>query len=366
MEGLNGISGGRPAAGPPSGAFPGLDAARASSYARVALANVVAEYPNKLDHVLNGAADACTPRALHPVFYGSYDWHSSVHMHWLLARALRRHPALPEADAIVARLDAHLAADRVAVECAYLDRPASRAFERPYGWAWLLALQAELARGADSADAPGRAADFARWRDALAPLADRFARRFEYFLPYATYPIRVGTHFNTAFALLLALDYANRCERAALAAACRERAVAWHRDDRDCPVAFEPSLDEYLSPGLMVAALMAEVLPRQDARDWLGRFLPRRDPGALAAWMAPAVVADRTDPKLAHLDGLALSRAWCMRRLTAAGVLDETTGALFAEAIDAHLTHGLPQAAGGDYMGEHWLASFATLALDDL
>lgn len=354
--------------------FAGLDTATASAYARVALANVVLEFPNKLDHVLDGEADACTPRTLHPVFYGSFDWHSCVHMHWLLARVLRRHPHLPEAASIIAQLDAHLTPDRVAVECRYLDRASSRAFERPYGWAWLLALQTELHRGVRQLDPPAagltgaalRAALFTRWHDALAPLAERFAHRFERFLPLATYPMRVGTHPNTAFALLLALEHAERCGRAALAAACRERALAWYASDRDCPIAYEPSLDEFLSPGLMEAALMARVLEADAARAWLQQFLPWRDDASLAPWLAPPVVSDRSDPKLAHLDGLALSRAWCMRRLIDAGVLDDATRTSFEAAAIVHSNKALPHVADGNYMGEHWLASFATLAQDDL
>lgn len=354
--------------------FAGLDALTASAYVRVALANVVLEFPNKLDHVMDGEADACTPRTLHPVFYGSFDWHSCVHMHWLLARVLRRHPTLPEAASIVTQLNAHLTPDRVAVECGYLDRASSRAFERPYGWAWLLALQTELHRGMRQldrpaggvADTPQHAALFTRWHDALAPLAERFAHRFARFLPLATYPMRVGTHPNTAFALLLALDHAERCGRGALAAACRERAIVWYAHDRDYPIAYEPSLDEFLSPGLMEAALMARVLEADAAGAWLQQFLPRRDSASLAPWLAPPVVSDRSDPKLAHLDGLALSRAWCMRRLIDAGVLDDATRTSFQVAATLLSSKALPHVADGDYMGEHWLASFAALAQDDL
>jgi hypothetical protein len=350
--------------------FPGLDAGRAERFARVALANVAREWPHKLDHAMAGPTELRLPRELHPVFHGSFDWHSSVHMHWLLARTLRAQPSMPSAAAVTACLDSRLTPAAVAGELAYFEAPQARGFERPYGWAWLLALQAELARGAAEAGADRAAADrsaaFARWREALAPLAGAIVARFEAFLPLAVLPMRVGTHSNTAFALLLALHHAERCDAPALAALCRERALAWHLSDRDWPSAYEPSLDEFLSPGLTVAALMARVLPRDDARGWLARFLPAHDAPSLATWLAPIAPPDRADGKLAHLDGLALSRAWCMRRLLAADVLGSELAARFGAGVRAHLDMGLPQAVGGDYMGEHWLASFAALALDDL
>jgi hypothetical protein len=336
-----------------------LTPALASRFARLALAHVTREYPNKLDHVLGGPEDALGPRALHPVFYGSFDWHSCVHGYWLLARLLRRAPALPEAPAVRALFDAHLVPERVAGEVAYLARPTARGFERPYGWAWLLALAAELARHAGTP----WSADAARWGAALRPLAHAFVARFRAFLPLATYPVRAGTHFNTAFALALALEYAGVAGDDGLAALLRDRARAWYGGDADCP-GWEPGGDDFLSPALVEAECMRRTLGEGDEfRAWLGRFLPRLDRGEPAALFAPAHVSDRSDGKIAHLDGLNLSRAWCWRGLARAWPAGDARRAAALAAADRHLAAGLPHVAG-DYMGEHWLATFALLALE--
>ncbi len=337
----------------------------AGRFARLALGHVTREYPNKLDHVLDGPGDVRGPRALHPVFYGSFDWHSCVHGFWLLARVARRFPALPEAAAARALFDAHLTPERVAGEVAYLARPSARGFERPYGWAWLLALAAELARHATP--------DGRRWAEALAPLAAAFAARFQVFLPLAAYPVRVGTHFNTAFALALALDYADAGGADAGAAVggdggpplgelLRARARAWYAGDRDCQ-AWEPGGDDFLSGALVEAECMRRVLPAGEFAGWLHAFLPRLARGEPAALFTPAAVSDRTDGKIAHLDGFNLSRAWCWRALAGALPADDPRRAPARDAARAHLAAGLPHVAG-DYMGEHWLATFAVLALD--
>jgi hypothetical protein len=317
-----------------------LTAQMAGAFARVALANVTREYPRHLLHLLTGPADRLSQRELHPSFYGSYDWHSAVHMHWLLARLLRTHPQLPLAAEIRQRLDSHLAPAALQTELAYFESPAGRTFERPYGWAWLLELQAELLRLATT-----------RWSDASAPLAAHLARRFAAFVSAAPYPIRAGTHGNTAFASILALDYARSAKDEPLAHAIRESARRWYATDRSAPISYEPSLDDFLSPALVEAVLMHEVLAPAELEAWLGRFLPD-DLGPLAT---PPVVGDRTDPKQSHLDGLSLTRAWCYRRL----------GENYAELAERHLRAALPQVTGGDYVGEHWLASFAALALGD-
>jgi hypothetical protein len=312
----------------------------ATGFARAALANVTREYPRHLLHLLTGPEERVSQRELHPSFYGSYDWHSAVHMHWLLARVLRTHPQLPLAPDIAHRLDSHLAPAALQIELAYFESPAGRSFERPYGWAWLLELHAELLRLGTT-----------RWSEATAPLAGHLARRFANFVAAAPYPIRAGTHGNTAFASILALDYAHAANDEALAAAIRESARRWYATDCDAPVAYEPSLDEFLSPTLVEAALMQRILASEEFEAWLGRFLPA-DLGPLAT---PPVVGDRTDPKQSHLDGLSLTRGWCFRRL----------GERYAALAERHLQAGLPQATGGDYVGEHWLASFAALALGD-
>ncbi|PLZ04206.1 DUF2891 domain-containing protein [Burkholderia sp. WAC0059] len=340
----------------------GLTASTASRFAAIALAHLTREYPNKLTHSLAGPQDVLGPRALHPVFYGSYDWHSCVHGYWLVAHLLQRYPDLPEAGAIVATIDAHFTAAKMAGERAYLDLPHNRGFERPYGWAWLLALAAQLhgmagAAAGDAADNPA-----ARWSHALEPLTDAFVERFESFLPKATYPLRVGTHFNTAFALTLALDFARQTGREALAALIDETARRWYLRDAGCQ-AWEPSGDEFLSPALMEAVLMSRVLPGPEFDAWFTAFLPglaAREPATL---FVPAAVTDRSDGKIAHLDGLNLSRAWCQRTLARALPAGDARAALLRAAAGTHLENALPHVAG-DYMGEHWLATFATLALE--
>ena len=338
-----------------------LDEALASRFARVALANVVAEFPNKLDHLMNTAAEVERPSALHPAFYGSYDWHSSVHMHWTLVTLLMRFPQLPGADSIAARLDAHFTDENIAVECAYLDRPGARAFERPYGWAWLLKLSAALHAGA-----PGDAGA-ARWRDCLQPLADAFVARFLDYLPRADFPSRAGMHGNSAFALMLALDYAEIAGARPLRDAIVAKTLHWFADDRDYPIAYEISSEDFLSSGLVEAALMRRVLTIGDSEAaagarfiaWWEGFSPPSQ--SLARWMTPVRVADRSDPRIAHLDGLNLSRAWCWSLLLAA--MPESARPDIERAIDDHLAASLPNAAQGEYVGTHWLASFAVLAL---
>ena len=326
-----------------------LDAATASRFAAAALGHVTREYPNKMDHVLAGPQDVKGPRALHPIFFGSFDWHSCVHGWWTLFTLLRLYPTMPEAHAIRELASDLFTPANVAAETAYLDRPGSRGFERPYGWAWLLMLAAELERHED-----GRA-------EVLRPLAQAFASRFTNFLPLADYPVRVGTHYNTAFALRLTLDYADSVGDAALAALCEERALRWHSGDRDCQ-AWEPSQDEFLSPALMEAVLMRRVMAPDAFADWFTAFLPHLDRREPATLFTPAGVSDRSDGKIAHLDGLNLSRAWCWREIASALPAGDARRAIALEAARVHLDAALPHVTG-DYMGEHWLASFALLAL---
>ncbi|MFI4934294.1 MAG: DUF2891 domain-containing protein [Caulobacterales bacterium] len=330
-----------------------LTAALAGQFARIALGHVGREYPNKLDQVLTGGRDLAGPKALHPIFYGSFDWHSAVHSHWLLARIYRRFPDAPEAPAIRAWLEGAFTETKVERELAFLARPSARGFERPYGWAWLLMLQAELAAHVSD--------DGRRWAVALAPLARAFAERFLAWLPLMAYPVRAGTHPNTAFALVLARRYAQIAPDPALLAAIGEAARRWYGEDADCQ-AWEPSGADFLSPALIEAECMQGALDGPAFGDWFGRFLPRLDRGEPASLFIPVQVSDRTDGQIAHLDGLNLSRAWCWRRL-AAGAREAMRPALEA-AARRHLDTGLPHLEA-DYMGEHWLASFALLALDD-
>ncbi len=320
----------------------------AAKFARATLSHLDRQYPYKLDLVLNGPEDAVPPIALHPIFHGSFDWHSCVHGWWQVMRIAREYPDLPEAELIRARAGEMLVPEKVAGELAFLSRPMAAGFERPYGWAWLLTLHGELAHH----DAP--------WAEALEPLARAFADRFHAFLPKLTYPLRVGTHFNIAFALVLAGDWA-KAHDAPLAALINERARDWFADDHDCQ-AWEPGGDEFLSPALCEALLMSRVLTREAFADWFNAFLPRlrhREPITL---FTPATVSDRNDGKIAHLDGLNLSRAWCWRGIARTLGPSHAIFGLAEDTARCHLNASLPHVTG-DYMGEHWLASFALLAL---
>ncbi|KVD31452.1 DUF2891 domain-containing protein [Burkholderia ubonensis] len=330
----------------------------ASKFASLALAHLTREYPNRLTHSLAGPQDVQGPRALHPIFYGSYDWHSCVHGYWLVLHLLERYPTLPEAERIVAVVDAHFTDAHVAGERAYFALPHNSGFERPYGWAWLLALAAQLERLALKGALP----QAARWAKAFAPLTDAFVARFEVFLPKATYPVRVGTHFNTAFALALTLEFARDTQRDGLAALIADTAKRWYLNDAACQ-AWEPSGDDFLSPALMEAELMRRVLAPAEFDAWFARFLPDLARGEPATLFAPATVSDRSDGKIAHLDGLNLSRAWCQRALATALPEGDARRARLLDAADRHLDSALAHVAG-DYMGEHWLATFATLALE--
>ncbi|HEY5047124.1 MAG TPA: DUF2891 domain-containing protein [Rhizomicrobium sp.] len=325
----------------------------ASRLAGAALGHVTREWPNKLDHVMAAPEDVQSPRSLHPVFYGSFDWHSCVHGYWLLARLYRLFPDLPQRTQIRALFDEQFTAEKIAGEQAYLKRPAARGFERPYGWAWALMLAGELDRHESEKGTV--------WARAMKPLGDAFVARFAAYLPLATYPVRAGTHGNTAFALLLALDYAEVAGDETLASLFCEKARAWYARDTDCQ-AWEPNQDEFLSPALIEAACMARVLSREDFARWFAALLPHAAQGQPATLFAPAQVSDRTDGKIAHLDGLNLSRAWCWRLILRG--LDDTPHRLrIDETIAVHLASALDHVTG-DYMGEHWLASFALLALD--
>ena len=335
--------------------LPALTPSHASKFASLALSHVTREYPNKLEHVLTGNADLLSPRELHPIFYGSFDWHSCVHGYWLLVRVLRRFPDLPEAASIRELLNAHLTPQRVATEVAYLVAPHHATFERPYGWGWMHMLAAELALHETD--------DGRRWSAVLQPLADTFTARWLAFLPRATYPIRVGTHFNTAFALSLSLRYAIGRGDDALAAALRDAARRWYGADVGCQ-AWEPGSDEFLSSALMEAECMRRVLSKSEFAPWFTRFLPDIAAEQPASIFTPAIVSDRTDGKIAHLDGLNLSRAWCWRHLAGTMAHTDPRRAVALDAAARHLDASLAHVAG-DYMGEHWLATFALLALDE-
>jgi hypothetical protein len=321
-----------------------LDIELAAFFARTALGHVTRPYPYKMDHVLSGDKDARPPRDFHPIFFGSFDWHSCVHGWWTLLTLRRLFPEMAEASAITELAETSLTPDKVATELAYLDRPMSAGFERPYGWGWLLFLHLEATRHDES------------WAGALQPLARAFAERFKLYLGKLTYPIRVGTHFNSSFALVLALEWADQFD-GQLSDAIRRWSTSKFIEDRDCQ-AWEPGGDEFLSSALTEALLMTRVLPANDFADWFGGFLPRVGQCSPASLFTPASVSDRSDGKIAHLDGLNLSRAWCWRSIAPLIAERDVADA----AAEAHLAAAMPHVAG-DYMGEHWLASFALLAL---
>lgn len=334
---------------------------QAEALAQCALAVLAQRFPHKLDHLILDADDQRLPQQMHPVFDGCFDWHSSVHMHWSLLRLRVLDPALPSRAAIAARFDAHVRPELVARELAYVTTAGRGSFERPYGWAWLLKLQSEL-------EAQREAEDAARWAAALRPLADEVARRLAAFLEQTHYPVRAGTHANSAFAMLLARDYAIATGDASLGDGIARAARRWFGADRDYPAAYEPSGTDFLSAGLCEALLMRRVLGAAFG-DWWSTFAPSAD--AFSRWESPAVVSDRTDGQLVHLDGLNLSRAWCLRALaddgadagtgTGAPALDAELRERIARAAQAHWQAAWPHVTGGDFVATHWLVSFALL-----
>ncbi len=330
-----------------------LDAATAGRFAALPLKCVKQEYPNKLDHVMAGPEEVKSPKALHPAFYGCLDWHSSVHGHWMMARLLHRFPEMAEAGQLRAALDESLTVANLAAELAYFNQPNRKSFERTYGWAWLLKLQAELLEW----DSP----EGKRWSAALAPLATRVAEAYLEFLPRQTYPIRTGVHPNTAYGLSLALDYAKAANDTKLQSLIHERAATYYSSDKKAPIAWEPGGEDFLSPSLEEAALLSKVLPAAKFKPWLAGFLPDLMKGGA---LEPAHVSDRTDPKIVHLDGLNLSRARALYTLAAVLGRESKRGKSLIAKADAHGRATLPHIASGSYEGEHWLATFAVQMLD--
>lgn len=330
---------------------------QAGKLAIQALSCLDREYPNKLDHVMAGPDAVLPPHTLHPAFFGCLDWHSSVHGHWLLAHLLRTVPGLPNASEARRVLDSHLRPESIQVEVVYLGHPEAAGFERTYGWAWLLKLDSEL-RTWDDPDAR-------RWEEALRPLAEAIATRLSIYLPKLSYPIRTGIHPNTAFTLSLALDYARTADDRALLSLLQERARTFYGSDRSAPGAWEPGGEDFLSPVLEEADLMRQVLPPAEFRDWLKAFLPDLDQRLPATLFTPAVVTDRSDPRIVHLDGLNLSRARCLFSLARALGTDDPRRKALKDAAEAHLGASIPHVADANYGGEHWLATFALRALDE-
>ncbi|GAA0941045.1 MULTISPECIES: DUF2891 domain-containing protein [Streptomyces violaceusniger group] len=326
----------------------------AARFAALATANVTRAYPNAPAHLLRGPEDLVEPRRHHPAFYGSYDWHSAVHMHWLLVRLLRRCPDRVRADEVTAVLDGHLTADALAAEADYLR--AHPSFERPYGWAWLLALTAECR------SLPGPAGE--RWAKALEPAADAVCALLGGWLERATYPVRHGVHTNSAFALGLVLDSAAAAGAKGIVEPVTEAVLDWFADDHDAPVHWEPSGQDFLSPALTEAEAVCRVLPEEEFARWLERFLAGVEWGAPVTVLTPPIVSDPADPHIGHLLGLILSRAAALRRVAAALPHGDPRADVLRTAARDHLAAGLPASVSGDFTGDHWLATFAALALD--
>jgi hypothetical protein len=334
-----------------AGSSPMFDRKTAERFANLALACVHKEYPNHISHTLNSDADAQPPRKLTPAFYGCYDWHSSVHGHWLLVRLVRTFPQAPFVQAAREALEQSLTPENLAQEAVYLRGAGRASFERPYGLAWLLQLTAELREWDDP--------QARRWAENLQPLEQIVLERFAAWLPKLSHPVRIGEHDQSAFALGLMLDYAGTVRNEKFTLLVESKARQFFQGDQDCPLAYEPSGEDFLSPCLAEADLMRRVLPKQEFGGWLRAFLPQIPTSKDGKWLEPVVSPDPSDPKLAHLDGLNLSRAWMLEGI-AAGLppADKRLPALKATA-EAHRNAGLAAVTGEHYEGGHWLGSFA-------
>lgn len=330
---------------------PTSDVEWAERFAGLALECVHRPYPNKIAHVLAGPRDAKTPKRLTPIFYGCYDWHSSVHGHWLLVRLARTYPDQQFARAARVALNRSFRAKAARMELEYLQGPGRASFERPYGLAWLLQLCAELREWDDP--------QARKWIQILEPLERETARRIADWLPKLAYPIRTGEHSQTAFAFGLILDWARIADDSELETLLTSRIRAFHDDDRDCPLGYEPSGQDFLSPCLAQADLMRRVQDPKTFAAWLDAFLPTlpKDGGS---WLPPAIVTDASDPKLAHLDGLNLARAWMLEGIESGLPVDDPRRASLRSAAQEHRANGLASVTGEHYEGGHWLGSFAT------
>ncbi|MCL2098558.1 MAG: DUF2891 domain-containing protein [Bacteroidales bacterium] len=326
----------------------------ADHFAALALKCITQEFPNKTQHVQVDSSDFQQPSGYHPTFYGCFDWHSAVHGHWILVKLLKEFPDMAQAAVIRETINNHLTRDKIAFELAYFDSKHNKSFERTYGWAWLLKLTEELYTWNDP---QGQ-----EWYANIQPLAKHIADLYIDFLPKQSFPNRTGVHPNTAFGLSLAWDYAVTISDESLTFSIGSRALDYYAQDRDCPAQWEPGGTDFFSPCLIEAELMAKILNKSDFQNWLKAFLPQLKEGQPAILFNPVSVTDRSDGHLVHLDGLNLSRAWCFLNI-AASASDSALGQTLITAAAQHLAKTIPLIADGDYMGEHWLASFAVYAL---
>lgn len=332
----------------PLQAQPRLELKKANYLSSFAASCITQEYPNKPGHVLGGDDGLLPPRVMHPAFYGCFDWHSAVHGHWTLVTLVSRFDALDGRDEIVSKLKQLLTKDNILREAAYFDDPNNRDFERPYGWAWLLKLDEALAETDD--------VWATKLHQNLQPLTRLISGKMQEFLLKLNHPIRVGEHTNVAFAMSLAYDWAVKYDTG-LAETIRKRASDYFLNDKGCPISWEPGGFDFISPCLQEAALMAKVLDKKTFRQWFNNFLPgfAKNP---AATLRPAESPDRTDGKMAHLDGLNFNRAWCLAELAKA-----TGNPKLLQLAQTHFDYSFSKMDSGEYAGAHWLASFATLAL---
>ncbi|MGC6463091.1 MAG: DUF2891 domain-containing protein [Pirellulaceae bacterium] len=329
-----------------------------TAFAQLALSGMDTEYPNKPSNVLAGPGDVKSPAALHPAFYGCFDWHSSVHGHWMLARLLKLYPNASAAPQIRKALSQHLTADKLRKETEYFLQPYNKSFERMYGWAWYFRLVTELEGWADP--------EVKQWRSALRPLEDLLVQRVQDYLPKLQYPIRTGVHPNTAFALGQILDYAEATDREALAELVRQRSLDYYQADLDYPTRYEPSGEDFFSPAWNEVDLMRRILEPETFADWLGSFLPGLAQSEAGLLLLPVEVSDVTDGKIVHLAGLDLNRAWCLRGIAAALPKSDPRKTLLETSASEHVAKGLEYVFSGHYEGEHWLATFAVYALSEV
>lgn len=334
-----------------------IDVTRASRLVKLSLECVDKEYPNKPDAVVDGDDTVRPPRQLTPAFFGCYDWHSAVHGHWAMVRVLRLYPELAEAGAVREALNRHLTAAKLAAELDHLKLERNRLFERPYGWGWLLRLATELHA------LQGREARV--WESAAQPLATHLSGQMLDYLSRLTVPVRSGTHTNTAFSLVHALDYARAVGDTELASGIEQRARTFYLMDRDCPTAYEPSGEDFLSPCLVEADLMRRILPSHEFLMWLDAFLPPMTSPAFQPLLRPLEVKDRHDPRIVHLVGLALQRAWCMNGVASQLPDPDPRKVIFRRLARLHRHDALEQLFDSGYGGAHWLASFAIYLLTE-
>jgi len=350
---------GSPESAPPTGPdhLPIITTEIAVAFADLALTGITQEFPNKPGEVQSSPADAKTPRAMHPAFYGSFDWHSAVHSHWMLVRLLKTHIQLPKEtkNQIRETLHHHLSVENLQAETNYFALKQNRSFERMYGWAWYLRLCQELEGWNDD--------DGRQWRVAVRPLEELLEQRILDYLPKLTWPNRVGVHQDTSFALGMIADWAKATHRKEILALIHQRAMDWYGQDTQWPAAFEPSGEDFFSAGLNEADLMRRILPQAEYATWLGGFLPGLKNGTTPSLLSPVTVSDVTDGKIVHLAGLNLSRAWCLMGIASALEPNDPRIEVLQRAAYRHAEAGLEYVFSGHYAGEHWLASFAVFLL---